>query len=147
MRYPLLLCLLLFVFVTGAIAAPRFGQLQIKLVSIKHRAGGNLRVGLFRGEDSWPKFKNALQTRTLAVTAAQQLITFEQLPFADDYAIEVHHDENGNGKFDMRWFTYPKPKEGVGVSNNDSGFGHPDFDDARFSLDQGDKTVQIEMRY
>ena len=148
MRYLLALSLVLFVPGIGLTASAEPAcQLQVQLVSVAARAGGNLRVALFRGELSWPKFKNSLQVQTLPANSDSLLIDFGAQACADDYALEVHHDENGNGKFDMRWFPYPRPKEGVGVSNNDSGFGHPDFDEARFSLDQGKKTVQIEMRY
>ncbi|WP_303722075.1 DUF2141 domain-containing protein [Malonomonas rubra] len=123
------------------------GILRVAISSINTQAGGILRVALFRGESGWPKLKNAFELKQLPATAEQLELRFEKLPYADDYAIEVHHDENGNGKFDMRWLPYPRPKEGVGVSNNQFGFGHPDFIDARFSLSSPETTISIQMRY
>lgn len=122
-------------------------ELIVKISKINLAANGNLRIALFRGEHSWPKFKNALQTKIYPVNSRTTQIVFTDLPYADDYAIEIHHDENGNGKFDMRWLPYPRPKEGVGVSNNSFGFGHPDFSAARFSIDKTQTIIAIEMNY
>ena len=123
------------------------GKLTVTVSGIKSSAGGTLRIALFRGENGWPKFKNAWQTKELPPTAETLKIVFSNLTYADNYAIEIHHDENGNGKFDMRWLPYPRPKEGVGVSNNTFGFGHPDFTDARFTLDNPEQQINIEMNY
>jgi uncharacterized protein (DUF2141 family) len=123
------------------------GQLSVNIIGIKPSAGGTLRVALFQGEQGWPKLAAALISKNVPATGPQLSVQFEKLAYANDYAIEVHHDENSNGKFDMRWLPYPRPKEGVGVSNNIFGFGHPDFVDARFSIDSPEKTLEIRMRY
>ena len=130
-----------------AVELPQRGTLTVEISGLKPAAGGQLRIALFAGEQSWPKLQNAFLLQTLAVTAEQLQVQFADLPSRDDYAIEVHHDENSNDKFDMRWLPYPRPKEGVGVSNNTFGFGHPDFSDARFSVDSGEKLIRIQMRY
>ncbi len=123
------------------------GKLTVAVSGIKSSAGGTLRVALFRGEKGWPKFKNAWQTREIPPTAETLKIVFSNLLYADNYAVEIHHDENGNGKFDMRWLPYPRPKEGVGVSNNSFGFGHPDFTEARFTVDSPEQQIHIQMHY
>lgn len=123
------------------------GTLTVEISGIETQAGGVLRVALFRGESGWPKLNNAIKLQQLPASSEQLSLRFDKLPHADNYAIEIHHDENGNNKFDMRWLPYPRPKEGVGVSNNRFGFGHPDFADARFSFNEPAMTIHIQMRY
>lgn len=143
-----MLLLLLFLPLTPAGAEPPpTTRLKVTINGLKTEANGLLRVALFRGDQGWPKFAAARQIEKVKITTAQHSIVFNDLPYADDYAIEVHHDENGNDKFDMRWFPYPRPKEGVGVSNNRFGFGHPDFADARFPLNRPQQSLQILMHY
>lgn len=147
-RYLLLLNMLGLFFCASLQAAPQqLAVLTVEVIDIDPQAGGLLLVGLFRGEESWPKLKNALQLRQVAPNSKRLSVQFPDLPYADNYAVEIHHDENTNGKFDMRWLPYPRPKEGVGVSNNRFGFGHPDFSDARFSIDSPQKSIQIRMHY
>ena len=52
-----------------------------------------------------------------------------------------------NGKFDMRWFPWPKPKEGSGVSNNHRRKGKPKYDKAKFTVGQEAEPLSIEMVY
>lgn len=60
--------------------------------------------------------------------------TFKNLPVGN-YAINVLHDENKNGKIDKK-FMLPIPKEGVGFSNYESiGLSNrPNFSKASFEL-------------
>jgi uncharacterized protein (DUF2141 family) len=150
MRTPpfFMLMLLLAVTAPSVSAADQLtGTLSVQISAINPDLGGKLRVALFRGDQGWPKFKKALTTRTTAADRHKIQLQFTDLPFADNYAVEIHHDENGNGKFDMRWLPYPRPKEGVGVSNNKRGFGPPDFADARFSVDSAQTLVEIQLQY
>ena len=128
-------------------ATLQYGNLTVEVVAVNPQAGGLLHIGLFRGEESWPKLKNALQVKQVSPRSEKLNVQFQNLPYAENYAVEIHHDENANHKFDMRWLPYPRPKEGVGVSNNSFGFGHPNFSDARFTLDSPEKQIRIEMHY
>ena len=149
MRTPLFIMLvLLAATVATASAADRLtGTLSIHISAINPEVGGNLRVALFRGGQGWPKFRNSLQTQTFQVASREIQLKFTDLPYADNYAVEIHHDENSNGKLDLRWFPYPRPKEGVGVSNNQLGFGPPDFTAARFSVEKTQTVIEIQMHY
>ena len=61
-----------------------------------------------------------------------------------DYAIELFHDENGNGKLDT---FLGIPTEGFGASNDaPEKFGPPKYADARFTV-TGDQTLTIHMVY
>lgn len=62
------------------------------------------------------------------------------------YAISVLHDENINQKMDANFLGIPK--EGVGASNNATGFmGPPSFEDASFTIDEGGFKQTIKMTY
>ncbi|NUO00517.1 MAG: DUF2141 domain-containing protein, partial [Saprospiraceae bacterium] len=61
------------------------------------------------------------------------------------YAVQLYHDENGNGKMDFNLLGIPK--EGYGFSNDARGFmSEPAFEKQLFSLDQ-DRTIQIRLSY
>ena len=63
-----------------------------------------------------------------------------------NYGVAVFHDENGNRKFDENFLGIPK--EGQGASNGAVGrHGPPIFDDARFLLDEGTKSLTINLHY
>ena len=66
-------------------------------------------------------------------------LRFPGLP-ARSHAVVVHHDENGNGEFDMagEW-----PLEGYGVSGAAGPFDEPDFEAA--SVDAA--AVSVKMHY
>lgn len=63
-----------------------------------------------------------------------------------DYALAILHDENGNGKVDTNFVGMPK--EGVGFSNNASGFmGPPAFSAVRFHVNAGHNAQTIRIKY
>ena len=72
--------------------------------------------------------------------------TFTNLP-QGNYAANVLHDENKNGKIDKK-FMLPIPKEGVGFSNYESiGFcNRPNFSKASFLLKSNMEKV-VKMIY
>lgn len=61
------------------------------------------------------------------------------------YAVALIHDENANGKMDMRLFL---PREGFGFSRNPKiGMGPPKFKSAQFVVDGGVSNHAVEMKY
>ncbi len=74
-------------------------------------------------------------------------IIFDSLPFDSNYAVAVVHDRNGNDRLDMRWFPFPKPKEGAGVSGNHTRMGKPRYEPARFAVTLPMERQRIELRY
>ena len=98
---------------------------------------GKLWVALCNSEDSYKKGKMPFKRTKVAVTRAQQSITFIDLP-AGEYAVKIIHDENDNGKFDTNIIGIPK--EGFGFSNNSKGkMGPPSFSKAKFTIDSNKK--------
>ena len=61
------------------------------------------------------------------------------------YAIMAYHDENSDGKLNLRLGMFPT--EGYGLSNNPKVFGPPKFADSAFDLKGDEATVEIEISY
>ena len=111
---------------------------------VRTEAGGELLIALFTDESSW--LKDAAAERTVRADRDTVQVTFEELP-TGRYAVAVIHDENGNGELDTRTFPFPKPTEGLAVSNNTWGFGRPDWAPAVFDLGADPVELQLELRY
>ena len=123
------------------------GTIAVIIVDARPSQGGTIIVALSDSEKNWLKLDKAIVRKTVPVTADSMIVELDGIPYGNTYAIQVIHDKNGNGKFDMRWFPYPKPKEGAGVSNNNTGFGPPDYDEARFGLSEPHLSLRIRMIY
>jgi uncharacterized protein (DUF2141 family) len=105
-------------------------------------ANGKVLIALYDKADGW--MKRGL--KTAGVPAQKDGVTYEfkDLP-AGDYAISIHHDENGNDKFDTN--LVGMPIEPYGFSNNAMGnFGPPTFEQAKFKLDTDKKTVTLNLK-
>lgn len=108
---------------------------------------GQAIVAVFDSKDAWPKIDKALKVEKVKLDKATLDVTFRDLP-PGTYAVEVIHDENENGKLDMRWLPYPKPVEGAGASNDaPASVGPPSWSDARFKLTDKGGAITIHLRY
>ncbi|HKJ04427.1 MAG TPA: DUF2141 domain-containing protein [Geopsychrobacteraceae bacterium] len=123
------------------------GEILINVEGIKAAQSGQLIIALFAEEDSWPKHDSALSRKKIAVTGTSAQVRLEAVDSETDYAVQVLHDKNSNGKLDFRWFPYPKPAEGVGVSNNNRRIGPPSFEKALFRIDGKKTTITIQLSY
>ncbi len=135
-KYLLMLCGSILFLSFTSMAQDNSGSITLKAegIDIKDRKG-DLIFLVFKGEDSWLKVENAFKKKVIKnINESTAEYTFGDLPFGEDYAVEILHDENGDGKMNMRWFPYPKPKEGFGVIENKNLFGPPKFEKSRFCL-------------
>jgi uncharacterized protein (DUF2141 family) len=124
------------------------GAIEVMITGVRVRQGGELIVALYDRLAGWLKPDSARVVRKLPVGAdSVVIVAFDSLPPDSGYAITVIHDRNGNGKMDMRWFPYPKPKEGTGVSQNHTRAGPPEYDKARVPVGDATERITIEMRY
>jgi uncharacterized protein (DUF2141 family) len=123
------------------------GNIEVTIQDIDLDEEGVLVILLFNSEDSWLEADKYYRIIKKSPDNEIQKITFKNIPFASNYAIEVIHDANNNLKMDMRILPYPKPKEGVGVSNNTFRAGPPEYEKAKFSLDQPAVKLIIQMKY
>lgn len=123
------------------------GVLEVSVTGIRPAQGGVLLVALYRGRAGWLELDSAVRVERVPVSADSMTVVFEGLPPDSGYAVAVTHDKNGNDRMDMRWFPFPKPKEGAGVSGNNVRMGKPKYDEARFTLAGGGESRHIVLRY
>jgi len=107
-------------------------------------AGGNLRASLYREPESFRKEDRAVQVVSIPATKGSAQIVFDALS-PGRYAVMVYHDENGDGKLNLRFGMFPI--EGYGLSNNPKAMGPPKFADSAFEVGEQDTSVNITLNY
>jgi len=123
------------------------GVVTVTMTQIKPEQGGNMIIALYRSEEGWPDLEKAFLKRAITVKADSLTARFEAVPYDSGYAVQVFHDKNSNGKLDFRFFPFPMPKEGAGVSNNNTRNGPPLYKKAVFGHFTGNTAIRIIMRY
>jgi uncharacterized protein (DUF2141 family) len=98
---------------------------------------------LFDREEGFRKEDKARQVLALPAAATVTGI-FRDLP-PGRYAVIAYHDENGDGKLNLRFGMFPK--EGYGLSNNPELSGPPRFKDAAFEVTEGGNRIVIRLGY
>lgn len=121
--------------------------LTVRVTGVRN-SNGQIALALFQGEAGFPgdssKAVRLLQapidSRTRSATFVLQAVS------GGVYAISVFHDENMNGKLDKN--LVGAPKEGYGASNNPrKRMGPPPFDEAKFSVNQPEQSIEIRLIY
>ena len=122
--------------------------LQVTIHNIRTREQGSIVAVLYRGKENWLKKAKEYQIKKMALAGQSEItVSFEALAQAQDYALFVFHDANSNETLDFRVFPIPRPKEGIGVSNDAVRFGKPLYDKAQFSVEAKEKAIAIRMHY
>ncbi|MFO7895879.1 MAG: DUF2141 domain-containing protein [Candidatus Cloacimonadales bacterium] len=107
---------------------------------------GELIVRIFYDESSWNDNLPDQEIKIKEFSATHSLSL--QLPAKiNSLALQIIHDANQNGKMDFRIFPFPKPTEGIGLSNNFFRKGRPRFSDAEISTNDISEQISIEMNY
>lgn len=111
-------------------------------------AKGKIGVTLFRDAQGFPDdASKAIRQQSAEIdpkTMSAQ-VTFKDIP-QGTFAVSVLHDENGNGKMDKNFVGMPK--EGYGASNNPKKKRRaPTFDEAKFSLNSSEQSIEITLIY
>lgn len=108
-------------------------------------AQGNVFVGLYA---SPAKFLQGNQTdaqRRVKASTGAITVTFDNLP-PGTYAVGAFHDENANDHLDTN--VLGLPTEGYALSNGVRAvMAKPTFQQAAFSVGEGDKPVALHIRY
>jgi uncharacterized protein (DUF2141 family) len=119
--------------------------LTVKVDGLRNEIG-NVQFALYNKDGSIPdeKYRNYYKIDTSEIKNHSSSITFDNLPIGE-YAVNILHDENSNGKIDKGWVL---PIEGVGFSNFQSvGLrNRPSFSKASFEL-KVDKIVVVKVIY
>ena len=126
----------------AALIAPAYAaDLTVEIKGLTS-ANGKVLISLYDKADGW--MKRGLKTGGTAAQKEGVTYEFKDLPMGE-YAISVHHDENGNGKFDTN--LVGMPIEPYGFSNDAMGnFGPPTFEQAKFKLDADKKTITLNLK-
>ena len=106
---------------------------------------GNVLVCFSTYPDYFPDCTKDKKARKLKIAAANA----DSIKIAGvkpgTYAVALIHDENANGKMDLRLFL---PREGFGFSRNPKiGMGPPKFKSAQFTLGADDVRYSVHMKY
>jgi uncharacterized protein (DUF2141 family) len=123
------------------------GTLTVRVTGARNTKG-KIGVTLFQDAQGFPDdTSKAIRQQSVDIdpnTRSAQ-VTFKDLP-QGTFAVSVLHDENGNGKMDKNFVGMPK--EGYGASNNPKKKKRaPTFDEAKFSLNASEQTIEITLVY
>ena len=128
----------------AAVAPAISASIDLAITGLRSEKG-NVLVCLSSNPKYFPdctKDKNARKLKVSAVKA-------DAIQIADvkpgTYAVALIHDENANGKMDLRLFL---PREGFGFSRNPKiGMGPPKFESAQFTVGTDDAHYAVHMKY
>ena len=123
------------------------GTLTVRISGARNTKG-KIGVTLFQNAEGFPDdASKAIRQQSVEIdpSTLSAHVTFKDLP-QGVYAVSVLHDENSNGKMDKNLVGIPK--EGYGASNNPKKKRRaPTFDEAKFSLNAPEQTIEITLIY
>ena len=130
------------ILIAGPVSAARI----VVTIDGVHNDKGNVFVGLYA---SPAKFLHGNQTDAMIKVKASTgpiTVTFNNLK-PGTYAVGAFHDENANNHLDTNAMGFPT--EGFALSNGIRPmFSRPDFYDCAFKVgDDGDKPVELHIKY
>lgn len=121
------------------------GSIAVSAFTFQNTSGVAV-VTLYNQEDTWQEIDKAFRKKVVNIKGNSIYLKFKDLP-AGIYGVYVLHDENKNGKMDMKWLPYPRPGEGVGGSNNYTK-GRPKWKHVKFKIAAGEnKAIKIKLKY
>jgi uncharacterized protein (DUF2141 family) len=121
-------------------------RLSVAATGFKNLEGQAI-VAVYVSKETWLHADKAFRLQKVKLAGPSITVDFADLA-PGTYGVSVIHDENGNGKLDMRYLPVPGPREGAGVSNNArKQFGPPSWDDSKFALTDKDAVIEIKIRY
>lgn len=133
-------------FAPPAAASPRAAKVPVTIQGIDVERGGRLLVMLF-ARDGFPvQHDRALSIQSVPVNAASVRVDVPLVGDADEYAIKVLHDQDGNGRVSKNMIGLPA--EGLGFSSGARLlFGPPKFNAARFARAASGQAQRIRLQY
>lgn len=137
--YPLAFALLLAATGVHAEAA----RLDVRIKDVRE-ATGNLRVSLYRDPETFRKEDRALKVIVVPAAKGESRVTFDGIE-PGKYALMAYHDENGDGKLNLRLGMFPT--EGYALSNNPKVMGPPKFADSAFDVAAPETSSSLVIAY
>jgi uncharacterized protein (DUF2141 family) len=123
--------------------AGRAAELEVDVQGVRGLTG-QVKLMLFEREDGFRKEDKARQVLPVPAAAGTVSGVFKDLP-AGRYAVIAYHDENGDGRLNLRFGMFPQ--EGYGLSNNPKLSGPPRFKDAAFEVGEAGSRISIRLDY
>ncbi len=141
----LVIVVILSAFLFQSFLSEKTYTLKVEVYDLQN-SKGNVVVMIYNKDGSIPDktFTYYYKKKVINIENNTAYVAFENLPVGQ-YAINMFHDENKNGKLDKGWMV---PKEGFGLSNfkKVSLFNRPNFKKASFTFNK-DMLVQIKTIY
>lgn len=138
-------CKILLILATLGFSAPSASAAELEVVVSNVRStDGGVKLMLFDRAEGFRKEDKSRGVLALPAAIGTVRGVFRDLP-SGRYAIVIYHDENGDGKLNLRFGMFPK--EGYGLSNNPSVSGPPAFQDAAFDLPESGAKLAIQLAY
>jgi uncharacterized protein (DUF2141 family) len=117
------------------------GELTVSITNIRTDKG-ELLVSVVNSDAGWNNQAKPVAATKVAATGKDSVLRFD-LP-AGSYAVQVMHDENGNGKLDTNFIGIPS--EGYGFSNNPQVMRKAYFSEAKFEIGDAAASIVINLR-
>lgn len=124
-------------------AAAQAADLHVAVGPVRG-AEGQVKLMLFDHAEGFRKEDQARAVLALPARSGRIEGVFRDLP-PGRYAIVAYHDENNDGKLNLRFGMFPK--EGYGLSNNPKVSGPPRFADSAFALPKEGSHIDIPLAY
>jgi uncharacterized protein (DUF2141 family) len=102
---------------------------------------GEVIIALYNSWESFAK-KEPIDTKKSKITNGKVSVVFEAVS-PGTYAVVCLHDKNGNERMDFD--NNGMPQEAYGSSNNKMRMGPPNFDDAKFTVEN--KSLDLTVRF
>jgi uncharacterized protein (DUF2141 family) len=127
------------------IAGPASAARIIVTIDGMHNAQGNVFVGLYASPAKFLQGNQSDAQRKVKASTGPITVSFDNLP-AGTYAVGAFHDENANDHLDTNFLGLPT--EGYALSNGVRAvMAKPTFQQAAFTVGNGDKPVALHIRY
>ena len=127
------------------LADPAAAARIIVTVDGLHSAQGNVFVGLYASPAKFLQGNQSDAQRKVRASTGPITVAFDNLP-PGTYAVGAFHDENGNDHLDTNFLGLPI--EGYALSNGVRAvMSKPTFQQAAFTVGNGDKPVALHIRY
>lgn len=107
-------------------------------------AQGDVRIAIYDRAEGFRKESRARQVISVPAAAGSVATTFPNLS-AGRYAVIAYHDEDANGRLNLRFGRIRT--EGYGLSSNPQVMGPPAFNDAAFDLPAKGEHITIPLSY
>jgi|LNFM01.1.fsa_nt_gb uncharacterized protein (DUF2141 family) len=128
--------------VLSAASLATAATLEVEITDIRS-SEGQLMVAVHASAEGWDGKTAPVAAQLHAPSGERALLSFEGLA-PGSYAVQVMHDQNGNGKLDANFMGMPI--EGYGFSNNPEVMRKATFDEARIEVGEGGTRIQLRLR-